>query len=69
MQSLSAAADIILKYAKTHANEDNYVDLQDYSGLPEHIVTNACKELLNCGLISDIAYSSDSVEYIILKQR
>ena len=67
MNSLSASATIILKYAKEHANEDNVVDLQDYSGFPEHIITSACEELLKHGLISDIGYSECGVEYIILQ--
>ncbi len=72
MSSLSAAATTILNYAKNHVegdDNDGFVDLQDYTGFPEKIVTSACKELLLYGFISDIGYSSDSVEYIILKQK
>ncbi len=69
MDNLSAAATIILEYAKEHATEDNVVDLQDYTDLPEKIVVNACKELLSRGFVSKIIYSSDSVECIILKSK
>jgi hypothetical protein len=67
MGNLSATATIILNYAKGHSTEDGYVDLQNYTALPENQVINACKELLKHGLISDIEYSADSVEYILLK--
>lgn len=69
MSGLSAAATTILNYAKNHVECDGYVDLQDYTGFPERIVTNACKELLRRGFISDIGYSDISVEYIILKSK
>lgn len=72
MSSLSAAATTILNYAKNHVegdDNDGFVDLQDYTGFPEKIVTNACEELLRRGFISDIGYSGDSVEYILLTSK
>lgn len=67
MHNLSASATIILMYAKENANEDKVVDLQGYTGFPDHVITSACKELLKYGLISEIGYSECCVEYIILK--
>ena len=69
MVNLSAAATIILNYAKGHAAENGHVDMQNYTDLPEKQVINACKELQKCGLISNVGYSEDSVEYFFLKSK
>lgn len=69
MENLSAAAKTVLNYAKGHAAENGHVDMQNYTDLPEKQVINACKDLLNHGLISDVQYSEDSVEYFFLKSK
>jgi len=67
MANLSTSASAILNYARKHATEDGYADLQDYTDFPEKTVINACKELFECGLISDFAVSECSVEFVKLK--
>ena len=69
MDNLSASAINILNYAKGHATENGYVDMQNYTDLPEKQVINACKDLLNHGLISNVKYSEDSVECFFLKSK
>lgn len=69
MDHLSASATILLNYAKNHSTDEGYVDLQDYTDLPQNITINACNELLKLGLVSDVIYSDDSIEGIILKSK
>lgn len=69
MNDLSASAINILNYAKGHAAENGHVDMQNYTDLPEKHVINACQELQERGLISNVEYSEDSVECFSLKSK
>lgn len=61
--TLSAAASAVLRYARAHA-VDGAAEVGDDLALPAHVVTAACKELKQLGLIRDFGVSEDSVEYI-----
>lgn len=66
MVKLSASATAVLDYARKQATYDGYVDMQDYTDLSEDVVRAACNELQRRGLISDVTYSDDGVEYFQL---
>ncbi len=61
-----SAASTVLKYARTHA-VDGVAEVGDDLALPAHVVTAACKELKQLGLIRGFGVSEDSVEYIDMK--
>lgn len=63
---LSAAASIVLKYARGHAVQDA-VEIGDDLALPDQVVIQACRELKQQGLIREYGISEESVEYILLK--
>ncbi len=61
--TLSAAASTVLKYARTHA-VDSVAEVGEDLALPARVVTAACRELKQLGLIRDYGVSEESVEYI-----
>lgn len=65
MFKLSAKAEIVLSYAKLHA-DGGLAEIHDDIGLPENVVKSACEELRSSGRISDFKGSDDSVEFIQL---
>lgn len=65
MSSLSASAETVLSYAKSHL-VDGFAEIHDDIGLPDDVVKFACRELKSAGFISDYEISEESVEYVRL---
>lgn len=66
MSQLSASAESVLAYVRSHAAEGSVAEIGDDIGLSDDSVIAACRELKSHGKIKNFECSSDSVEFVEL---